>query len=74
MIFKGRRYGIIHISTTDFNPGYKHIAKFRGRVQWYMMERKDVISSKSFILKNELGKLVSFNGQPVTLYNSTQRT
>ena len=66
MIFKGKRSGIIHNFTMDFDPGYKYIEKFRGGVQWYMMESKDFISSICFKYKNENGNLVSFNGQSVT--------
>ena len=66
MIFKGKRTGIIHNFTMDVDPGYKYIEKFRGGVQWYMMETKDFISSINFKLKNENNQLVSFNGQSVT--------
>ena len=66
MIFKGKRNGIIHNFTMDVDPGYEYIEKFRGGVQWYMMESKDIISSIRFKLKNENGKLVSFDGQSVT--------
>ena len=66
MIFKGKRTGIIHNFTMDVDPGYKYIEKFRGGVQWYMMENKDFVSSIGFKLKNENGNLVSFNGQSVT--------
>ena len=66
MIFKGKRTGIIHNFTMDVDPGYKYIEMFRGGVQWYMMESKDIISSICFKLKNEHGNLVSFNGQNVT--------
>ena len=66
MIFKGKRSGIIHNFTMDVDPGYKDIEKFHGGVQWYMMESKDIISSICFKLKNENGKLVSFNGQSIT--------
>ena len=66
MIFRGKRSGIIHIFTMDADPGYKYIEKFRGGVQWYMMESKDIISSICFKLKNENGNLVSFNGQSIT--------
>ena len=66
MIFKGKRTGIIHNFTMDVDPGYKYIEKFRGSVQWYMMESKDVISNICFKLKNENGDLVSFNGQSIT--------
>ena len=66
MIFKGKRSGIIHNFTMDVDPGYKYIEKFRGGVQWYMMESKDIISSFCFKFKNENGNLVSFNGQSVT--------
>ena len=62
MIFKGRRSGIIHSFTMDVDPGYKYIEKFRGNIQWYMMETKNVNSSNNFELKNENGNLVSFNG------------
>ena len=66
MIFKGGRSGIIHNFTMDVNPGYKYIEKFRGGVQWYMMESKDIISSICFKLKNENNQIVSFNGQSIT--------
>ena len=66
MIFKGKRTGIIHNFTMDVDPGYKCIEKFRGGVQWYMMESKDIISSICFKLKNENGNIVSFNGQSIT--------
>ena len=66
MIFRGKRSGIIHNFTMDVDPGYKYIEKFRGGVQWYMMESKDIISSICFKLKNEKGNLVSFNGQSIT--------
>ena len=66
MIFRGKRSGIIHNFAMDVNPGYKYIEKFRGGVQWYMMESKDVISSICFKFKNENNQIVSFNGQSVT--------
>ena len=66
MIFKGKRSGIIHNFTMDVDPGYKYIEKFRGGVQWYMMESKDIISSICFKLKNENNRIVSFNGQSIT--------
>ena len=66
LIFKVKKSGLIHNFTMDVDPGCKHIEKFRGGVQWYMMESKDVISSICLKLKNENGNLVSFNGQSVT--------
>ena len=66
MIFKGKRTGNIHNFTMDVDPGYKYIEKFRGGLQWYIMESKDIISSICFKLKNENGNLVSFNGQSLT--------
>ena len=66
MIFKGKRSGIIHNFTMDVDPGSKYIEKFRGGVQWYMIESKDIISSICFKLKNENNQLVSFNGQSIT--------
>ena len=66
LIFKGKRTGIIHNFTMDVDPGYKYIEKFRGGVQWYMMESKDIISSICFKLKNENNQIVSFNGQSIT--------
>ena len=53
MIFKGKRTGIIHNLRMDVDPGYKYIEKFRGGIQWYMMESKDIISSICFKLKNK---------------------
>ena len=66
MIFKGKRSGILHNFTMDVDPGYKYIEMFRRGVQWYMMEKRDNISSINFRLKNENGNLVSFNGQSIT--------
>ena len=66
MIFKGRRTGIIHNLTMDVSPGYKYIEKFRGGLQWYMMETKDFISSNNLKLINEYGNLVSFNEETIT--------
>ena len=66
MIFRRKISGIIHNFTMNVDPGYKYIEKFRGGVQWYMMESKDIISSICFKLKNENNKLVSFNGQSIT--------
>ena len=37
----------------DVNPGFKDIEKFRGGVQWFMAESKDIISSIRFKLINE---------------------
>ena len=66
MIFKGKRSGIIHNFTMDVDPGYKFIEKFRGGVQWYMMETKDYISSICFNIKNENNEFFSFNGQSIS--------
>ena len=49
----------------EIDPGYKYIEKFRA-IQWYMIESKDFFSNIVFRLKNENGRLVSFNGQPIT--------
>ena len=73
MIFKGRRIGIFHNFTMDVDPGYKYIEKFRGRIQWYMLQSKDIISSICFKLRNENGNLVSFNGQSITLRFTTKK-
>ena len=48
MIFKGKRSGIIDNFTMDVDPGYKHVKKLRGGIQWYMMDTKDFISSNYF--------------------------
>ena len=50
----------------DVDPSYKYIEKFRGALQWYMMESKDIISSICFKLKNENNQIVSFSGQSIT--------
>ena len=50
----------------DVDPAFKYTEKFRGGIQWYMMDTKDFISSINFKLKNENGNLVSFNGQSIT--------
>ena len=74
MIFRGKRSGIIFNFVMDVDPGYRHIHKFHGGVQWYMLEAKDFISSINFKLKNENGNLVSFNGQSVTFRLSIKET
>ena len=66
MISRGKRSGIIHNFTMEVDPVYKYIEKFRGGIQWYMMESKDIISSICFKLKNEYNQIVSFNGQSIT--------
>ena len=66
MIFKGEGSGILPNFTMDVNPGYKYIEKFRGGVQWYSMESKDILSSICFKLKNEHSINVSFIGQSLT--------
>ena len=66
MNFRNERNGIIRNFTKDVDPGYKIVEKFRGGIQWYMMDSKDVTSSICFKLKNENRNLVSFNGQSVT--------
>ena len=48
MIFGGKRSGIIHNFTMDVDPGYKYIKKFRGGVQWYLMESKNVFFEYMF--------------------------
>jgi len=50
----------------DADPVNNWIENFRGIIQWHMMESKDFISGINSKLKNENGKLVSFNGQSVT--------
>ena len=52
MAFEGKRSGKIHNITMDVDPGYKYIEKFRGGIQWYMTDSKDVISSISVKVKN----------------------
>ena len=66
MIINGKRSRVIHNFTMDVNPGFINIEKFRGGIMWFMMESKDFISTINFRLRNENGKLVSFNGQSVT--------
>ena len=50
----------------DVDPGNKYIGKFRGGVQWYMMEAEDFILNISFSLKIENERLISFKGQSIT--------
>ena len=66
MNFRGRKTGNTDNFTMDVNPGYKFIEEYRGGVQWYMMESKDIIYSICFKLKNENNRIVSFNGQSIT--------
>ena len=41
----------MHNFTMDVDLGYRYMEKFRGGVQWDMMESKDVISKICFKLK-----------------------
>ena len=66
MIYRGKQGNINHNFTMDVDPGYIYIEKYRGGVQWYMMESKDVISSICFKLQDEYNRRVSFNGQSIT--------
>ena len=48
MIIRGKRSGLIHNFATVIDPRYKYKEKFRGGLQWYMMESKDIFSSTCF--------------------------
>ena len=74
MIFKGNRSAMIHNFKIDVHPGYKDFEKFRGGVQWHMMESKDNISGICCKLKNENNQLVSFNGQSISFELSIKKT
>ena len=66
MNIDGKRTGVIHNFTMDADPGYRYLEKFRGRIQWFMVESNDFISNINFKLKNGHNKLVSCNGQSIT--------
>ena len=66
MIFKSRQSDIIHNWKMTVDPGYRYVEIFAGKISWCLMDSKDFISSISFILQNENGNLVSFNGQSLT--------
>ena len=70
MNFRAKRSGRIHNFTMDVDPGYKYIEKFRGGVQWYKMQSKDIISSICYKIKNEKNQQVSFNCQSITFRRS----
>ena len=53
LIINGKRNGIIHNFTKDLNPGYRFIEKFRGGIQWYMLENLNFISNISFKSKEQ---------------------
>ena len=63
IIFKGKRFGVIHSFTIDKSPVYKYVEKFRGGIKWYMMNTKDFISNTNFKFKKEHDELVSLNGE-----------
>ena len=66
MIIKGKRNGIFHKFFKHVVPGYKNIDKFRGGVQLFLMDSKDIIASICFKLKEENNQIVSFSGQSIT--------
>ena len=72
VIFRCKRSDIVHNLTMDVDPRYEYIEKFRGGIQWYMMDTKVFISSINFKLKNEIGEIVSFNGQSITIHLSVK--
>ena len=74
MKFKGKRSGINHNFTMDVDTDCKYIEQFRGGVQWFMMESKDIISSICLILKNEINQIKSFNGQSITFRLTIKKT
>ena len=50
-IFIGRKTGgIFHNFRKDVTFDYKYIEKFKGRIQWYMMETKDFVSNSGLKL------------------------
>ena len=51
------------------SPGFKYVCRFKGGLQWYMMESEDVISNVSFKLKNEKNQVISFNGKIIQIIN-----
>ena len=57
----------------DINPGFKYIEKFRGGLQWYMMNIKDFNSSINLKIKNENDNLVPFDGQSITFRLSIKK-
>ena len=71
MILEVKTTGNISNFTLDILSGYKYIANFRGRVQRFIIETEDLISSISFKL-NEKSQLVSFKGESVSFRLSTK--
>ena len=67
MIFRGKRWDLIHTFTKDVEPGSKCIEKICASVQWFTKESKDCLSNISFERKSENGKRASFNGQSIIL-------
>ena len=59
--------------TMSVSPRKICVCPFEGGKQWYMMESKDVISSVSFKLENEINELVSFNGQSISFRLSIEK-
>ena len=58
----------------DVDPGYSYEEKFRGRVQWYMMNSNDFTSNINFISKNEKkNELVSINGHKIFFRLSNEK-
>ena len=65
-IFKGKQIGTISNYAIDVDPGCIFFQNIRGGFQWFKIESKDIISSICFKIRNENGRLVSFNVQSVT--------
>ena len=73
IIFTGKRSGIVHNFTINVNPGYMYVKKFRGGVQWYMMESEDFISTTKFKSKKENRELASFNKRIISFRISIKK-
>ena len=65
LIFKNKRSRVIHNFAMYVDPGYEYTEKFRGGVQWYMMESKDFVLFIRFEFKNGSNQLVFHDGQSI---------
>ena len=53
LIFREKRNGLTLYLTMDVDPGYNHIEKFSGAVEWFILGSKDFILSIKFEIKTK---------------------
>ena len=73
MISETKRSGVIRNFRTGVDPGCDDMENNTSGLIWNMMENKDNLSSMTFKLQNENGKLVTCDGPDFTFRSTIKR-